>query len=57
MTWSMLWARLLKCRSGTTAIEYGLILGLIFLAILTGFGVLQNNLNATYTNIAAKISN
>jgi pilus assembly protein Flp/PilA len=37
--------------SGATAIEYGLIVGLIFLAILTAFYSLQSNLNNTYQTI------
>jgi len=37
--------------NGATAIEYGLIVGLLFLAILTGFAALKNNLENTYTTI------
>jgi pilus assembly protein Flp/PilA len=37
--------------SGATAIEYGLIVALIFLAILTSFSALQGSLDNTYTKI------
>jgi len=37
--------------SAATAIEYGLIVGLIFLAILTSFYTLQGNLNRVYLTI------
>ena len=42
--------------SGATAIEYGLIVGLIFLAILTAFGSVMTNLNSTYTTIGNAVS-
>ena len=37
--------------SGATAIEYGLIVALIFLAIITAFSQLQGNLDNTYLKI------
>ncbi|MFI4995131.1 MAG: Flp family type IVb pilin [Hyphomicrobiales bacterium] len=37
--------------SAATAIEYGLIVGLIFLAILTSFYTLQGNLENVYRTI------
>jgi pilus assembly protein Flp/PilA len=41
---------------GATAIEYGLIVGLIFLAILTAFASVRTNLDNTYTTIGNAVS-
>jgi pilus assembly protein Flp/PilA len=37
--------------TGATAIEYGLIVALIFLVILTGVAALKTNLENTYVTI------
>ena len=37
---------------GATAIEYGLIAGLISVAILSALGALSNQLDALYTSLA-----
>lgn len=41
---------------GATAIEYGLIAGLIAVAIIGGAGVLGGNLNNTFAYVANRIS-
>jgi pilus assembly protein Flp/PilA len=40
---------------GATAIEYGLIAGLIGVAIIGGASTLGNNLSGTFTNISGKL--
>jgi pilus assembly protein Flp/PilA len=42
--------------SGATAIEYGLIVGLIFLAIITAVFSLKTNLENTYTTIGNAVT-
>jgi pilus assembly protein Flp/PilA len=43
-------------RSGPTAIEYGLIAGLIAIAIIAGLTSVGTTLNTEETKIAAKLS-
>ncbi|MBV8594209.1 MAG: Flp family type IVb pilin [Caulobacteraceae bacterium] len=42
-------------RNGATAIEYGLIAGLIAVAIVAAVTTVGGNLTTTFTNLAAKI--
>ena len=49
---SNLVSRFVKDQSGATAIEYGLIAGLISVVILTVLGSLGNKLNAKFTSIS-----
>jgi Flp pilus assembly pilin Flp len=42
-----------KSESGATAIEYGLIVSLIFLAILSSVGTMSAVVNALYSLVAA----
>lgn len=44
--------RFAKNESGATAIEYGLIAGLISVVILTVLGTIGTNLNTKFTSIA-----
>ena len=46
----------LRDERGTTAIEYGLIAGLIFLAILTGVSLFAANANAMFGTISSTVS-
>jgi|EndMetStandDraft_8_1072994.scaffolds.fasta_scaffold79583_3 pilus assembly protein Flp/PilA len=48
---SKLVARFLADRSGATAIEYGLIAGLIAFGLVVGAGALGNSINGEFTNI------
>jgi pilus assembly protein Flp/PilA len=41
----------LKCQSGATAIEYGLIAGLIGVVIITAVGKVGNNISTKFTKI------
>jgi pilus assembly protein Flp/PilA len=50
-------ARLADDTSGATAIEYGLIVGLIFLAIVGGLSTFATNENTMYTHISTTIGN
>jgi pilus assembly protein Flp/PilA len=48
--------RLAKDESGSNALEYGLIVGLISIAIVTGAGAAGTALNALLIEIGAKIT-
>jgi pilus assembly protein Flp/PilA len=48
--------RFLRDNKGVTAIEYGLIAGLIVLVIATAVGTLGTNLNNVFTSISNKIT-
>ena len=40
---------------GATAVEYGLMVTLIAIAIITGVTLLGSNLNALFTSVAGKV--
>ncbi|NPV04422.1 MAG: Flp family type IVb pilin [Syntrophaceae bacterium] len=44
--------RFFKDEEGATAVEYGLIVVLIAIAIIVGAGLLGTNLNALFTRVA-----
>jgi pilus assembly protein Flp/PilA len=46
----------LNDESGTTAIEYGLIAGLVSLGIIGGLGSFMDSVNAMYTHIIDNVS-
>ncbi len=46
----------LKDESGATAVEYGLIVGLIFLVIVGGVASLGQSMDASYTNTATQLT-
>ncbi|MDD2746779.1 MAG: Flp family type IVb pilin [Acidithiobacillus ferrooxidans] len=48
-------ARFVREEEGVTAIEYGLIAGLIAVVIIAGATLLGTDLNTLFTNIAKKI--
>ncbi len=50
-----LWLELKTDRRAVTALEYGLIAGLIGVALITGATTLGGNLNTTFTDVAAKV--
>ena len=52
---STLLARFARDESGATAIEYGLIAGLISVAIITIVGTLGSNLTSVFTTISNKL--
>jgi pilus assembly protein Flp/PilA len=51
-----LFARFVKDESGATAIEYGLIAGLIAVGIVVGATALGTNLNGLFTRIATRLA-
>jgi pilus assembly protein Flp/PilA len=55
-TWARACTRLVRDESGATAIEYGLIVALIFLAIIGGLSTFATNENAMYTHISNTIA-
>lgn len=51
-----IFARLMKDKSGATAIEYGLIAALISVALITGATALGNSLNTTFNKLGGKLT-
>jgi len=49
-------SRFLKDQSGATAIEYGLIAGLIAVVIITAVTAIGTGLNAKFTTISGKLT-
>ena len=49
-------ARFASDESGATAIEYGLIVALIAVVIITAFTAVGNNLSAKVSNVAGAIA-
>ena len=47
--------RFLGCERGATAVEYGLIVSLIFLAIIGGVTLFASNANTMFTNVGNKV--
>lgn len=47
--------RFMRNEEGVTAIEYGLIAALIALAIIAGAGLIGDNLDLLFRDIAAKL--
>jgi pilus assembly protein Flp/PilA len=54
-TMTKLVARFAKDQSGATAIEYGLIAGLISVVILTALKTIGTNMNAKFVNIGTAL--
>ncbi|MEC3767570.1 MULTISPECIES: Flp family type IVb pilin [Cupriavidus] len=48
-------ARFIKDERGATAIEYGLIVGLVALAITVGAGKLGTELDASFERLSVKV--
>ena len=51
-----LFARFAKDQSGATAIEYGLIAGLISVVILTALTTIGSKINVKFNNIATALN-
>jgi pilus assembly protein Flp/PilA len=49
-------SRFLACEKGTTAIEYGLIVTLIFLAIVTAVTQFGHNASNMFNNISSAVT-
>ena len=50
-----LFARFVKCESGATAIEYGLIASLIGVAIIGAVSATGSKLGSTFNNVKAQL--
>jgi pilus assembly protein Flp/PilA len=48
--------KLLKNKSGATAIEYGLIAALIAVAVIGGVTTLGDSANKTFANVASEVA-
>jgi pilus assembly protein Flp/PilA len=44
-----------KEEEGATAVEYGILVALIAVVIIVGVGVLGNNLNTLFSNVATQV--
>ena len=53
---SKIFARFAKDESGATAIEYGLIAALIALAVISGAGLIGDQLETTFEKIRAALA-
>lgn len=51
-----MWNKVVHEELGATAVEYGLIAGLIAIAIVTGATLLGTNLNTAFNFIAGKVN-
>ncbi|HEV2300877.1 MAG TPA: Flp family type IVb pilin [Stellaceae bacterium] len=51
-----LWSRFIGDRSGSNALEYGLIVALVSLAVVAGAAVAGTDLGAMFDAIGAKIT-
>ena len=49
------WLRIHADRRAVTAIEYGLIAGLVALAIITGVALIGSDLGTTFTSVSSAI--
>ena len=47
--------RFVKCESGTTAIEYGLIASLVGVAIIAALKLVSSGLTNTFTNVSTNL--
>jgi pilus assembly protein Flp/PilA len=48
------WNRILRDQKGATAIEYGLIIALLMLAMMSGLSALGGGTGGMWTNVTAK---
>ncbi|WP_240653476.1 Flp family type IVb pilin [Sphingomonas crocodyli] len=56
MSRSPLIRRLLRSEDGATAVEYGLILALVVLALVVGVTTLGSQVGATWNGLATKVA-
>lgn len=52
---SVIQSRLVREEKGATAVEYGLIVGLIAIVIIVGVGLLGTTLNGMFSDIAGEL--
>jgi pilus assembly protein Flp/PilA len=52
-----MFARLIKCEDGATAIEYGLISAIIAVALISGFGAFSNSLSNQLVYLSDTMNN
>lgn len=50
-----LFTRILGCRKGATAIEYGLIAALIAIVTIAGLSTVGTSINKTYGTVASSV--
>jgi pilus assembly protein Flp/PilA len=50
-----LFSKFIKDESGATAIEYGLIAGIIALSLVSGLGLLGNTINEQFSFLSNKL--
>ena len=57
LQYASLWLRLRTDRRAVTALEYGLIAGVIVATIAVGFAILANDLSQQFSNIGNSVTN
>jgi len=53
--YAMVWLRLRMDRRAVTALEYGLIAGVIVGTVAIGFGLLANNMSTKFSGIGTSV--
>jgi Flp pilus assembly pilin Flp len=56
LQYATLWLKLKAERRAVTALEYGLIAGVIVATIMVGFGLLANDLSQEFANIGTSVT-
>ena len=56
LQYATIWLRLKADRRAVTALEYGLIAGVIVATIAVGFALLANDLSQQFENIGASVT-
>lgn len=49
--------KLLRCRRGATAIEYGLIISLVVITMMAAFVEMANTTTGVWNNVGTKVAN
>jgi Flp pilus assembly pilin Flp len=57
LQYATMWLKLKIDRQGVTALEYGLIAGVIVATIAVGFALLANDLSQQFSNIGNSLTN
>jgi Flp pilus assembly pilin Flp len=57
LQYATMWLKLRTDRKAVTALEYGLIAGVIVATIAVGFAILANDLSSQFQNIGTSITN
>jgi pilus assembly protein Flp/PilA len=56
MPWNTMLSRLRSCRRAATAVEYGLIVALIVIVMVTALQLVANTNTGIWTNVSDKVA-